>query len=199
MMKLIGGSQRIESFGEGSKGSLAIEKYLHPFSGPTAVELVRTLLSEGISVRLRERSTIMSPFIMPEDLLVLSPLGTRSPNIGDVVIFVEPRTQRPSVQRVIKRTENSYLLKGDNARKPTGVVTRANILGRVTRVERGGRSIFFDLSPERVLTDFLNQKGLLRRLYRLLDRPFSSLWDSGRGHGIEEQQDLAWFRNYGGN
>ena len=183
MMGLIEESQRIESFGEGSKGSLAIEKYLHPFSGPTVLELVRTLLSEGISVRLRERSTIMSPFIKPGDLLVLSPLGTRSPNIGDVVIFVEPRTQRPSIQRVIKRTENSYLLKGDRAREPTGTVTRTNILGLVTKVERGGRTIRFGLGPERVLIALLSRKELLRRLYYLLDRPFSSLRDRGHGNG----------------
>lgn len=182
MMGLIEESQRIESFEEGSEGSLAIEKYLHPFSGPTVVELVRTLFAEGTSVRLRARGTIMSPFIKPEDLLVLSPLGIRSPSIGDVVIFVEPRIQRPFIQRVIKRTENSYLLKGDSAREPTGTVTRTNILGRVTKVERGGRRVLFGLGPECVLIAFLSRKGLLRRLYHSLDRSFSSLWDRGRGH-----------------
>jgi len=183
VMGLIEESQRIESFLEDPEDGLAIEKYLHPFSGPTVVEFVRALFAEGISVRLRAKGTIMSPFIKPEDLLVLSPLGIRSPSIGDVVMFVEPRTQRPFIQRVIKRTENSYLLKGDRAREPTGTVTRTNILGLVTKVERGGRTIRFGLGPERVLIALLSRKELLRRLYYLLDRPFSSLRDRGHGNG----------------
>ena len=161
-MGLIEESQRIESFLEGSEGNLPIETYFHPFSGPTLVELARSLFGEGISLRLRVGDTIMSPFIKPGDLVVLSPLGTRSPSIGDVVIFVEPRAQQMFIQRVIKSTENSCLLKGDSAREPTGTVTRADILGRVTRVERGGRRILFGLGPERVLIALLSRKGLLR-------------------------------------
>jgi hypothetical protein len=181
-MGLIEESQRIECVLEEPDNRLATETYLHPFSGPTVVELVRTLFAEGISVRFRAKGTIMSPFIKLEDLLVLSPLGTRSPSIGDIVIFVEPRTQRLFIQRVIKRTENSYLLRGDNAREPTGIVARTNILGLVTKVERGGKRILFGLGPERVLIAFLSRKGLLRRLYHSLDRSFSSLWDRGRGY-----------------
>jgi hypothetical protein len=181
-MGLLEESQRIESFGEGSEGSLAIEKYLHPFSGPTVVELVRTLFANGTSVRLRARGAIMSPFIKPGDLLVLSPLGTRSSSIGDVVIFVEPKTQRIFIQRVIRKAVNSYLVKGDGTQEAMGIVSKADILGRVTRVERGGRRILFGLGSERILIALLSRKGLLRRLYHLLDRPFSSLWDRGRGH-----------------
>lgn len=177
MIGLIEESQRTEFFLEGSEGSLAIEKYLHPFSDQTFVELVRTLFDEGISVSLQARGTVMSPSIKPEDLLVLSPLGTRPPTIGDVVIFVEPRTQRPFIQRVIKRTKHSYLLKGDSAQEPIAIVSRADILGRVTRVKRGGRAILLGLGPERFLIALLNRKGLLRPWYHLLDRLFSSLRD----------------------
>jgi len=158
-------SQRIESFFEGSEDGPDIEKYLHPFSGPTVVELARTLLAKGISVRLRAKGTIMSPFIKPGDLLVLSPLGARSPSVGDVVIFVEPSTHEPFTQRVIKMRENSYLLKGDSAKEPTGVVRGADILGFVTKVKRNGRRILFGLGPERVLIAFLSRAGLFRRLY----------------------------------
>jgi len=161
-MGLIEESQRIESFLEGSEGNLPIETYFHPFSGPTLVELARSLFGEGISLRLRVGDTIMSPFIKPGDLVVLSPLGTRSPSIGDVVMFVEPRTQKIFIQRVIKKAMNSYLVKGDGAQEAMGIVPMANVLGLVTRVERGGRRILFGLGPERVLIALLSRKGLLR-------------------------------------
>ena len=161
-MGLIEESQRIESFLEGSGGNLPIETYFHPFSGPTLVELARSLFGEGISLRLRVGDTIMSPFIKPGDLVVLSPLGTRKPSIGDVVMFVRPRTQKIFIQRMIKKAMNSYLVKGDGAQEAMGIVPMANVLGLVTRVERGGRRILFGLGPERVLIALLSRKGLLR-------------------------------------
>jgi hypothetical protein len=167
-MGLVEESQRIECVLEVPEGDLAVEEYSHPFSGPTVVELVRSLFGEGISVRFRAKGTIMSPFIKLEDLLVLSPLGTRSPSIGDIVIFVEPRTQQMFIQRVIKRAMNSYLVKGDSAQEAMGVVARADILGRVTKVERSGRTIRLGLGPERVLIALLSRKGLLGHLHHLL-------------------------------
>ncbi len=179
MVTLVEALQRIDFDLEGAEGSLAIEKYLHPFSGQTVVELLRSLFDEGISLRLRAKGTIMSPFIKPEDLLVLSPLGTRKPGLGDVVILVEPKMQRLLIRRVIKRRKNSYLLKGDSAQEATGNMPEADILGLVTKVERRGRIIRFGLGPERIIIAFLSQKGLLRWFYHSLERLFSSLSKRG--------------------
>ena len=167
-MGLLEESQRIESSLEVPRGSLDIEEYLHPFSGATVVELVRTLFAEGISVRLPAKGAIMSPFIKPGDLVILSSLGTRKPLIGDVVMFVRPTTQRIFIQRVIKRAMDSYLVKGDAAQEAMGIVARADILGRVTMVERSGKTIRLGLGPERVLIALLSRKGLLGHLHHLL-------------------------------
>jgi hypothetical protein len=182
LMGLIEESKRIESCWEGPEGSLAVEKYLHPFSGPTVAELLRTLFGERISLRLRVGGHGMSPFIKHGDLVVLSPLGARIPDIGDAVIFVEPRTQKIVIQRVIKRAMNSYLLKGDSAQEATGIIPGANILGRVTKVERRRRTIHLGLGPERILIALLSRKGLLRRLYLSSHRFVSSLRERGGGH-----------------
>lgn len=168
MMGLVEESQKIESVLEVPEGGLAVETYSHPFSGPTVVELLRTLFGEGISIRLRVGGTMMSPFIKPGDVVVLSPLGTRKPSIGDVVMFVKPSTQKIFIQRVIKKAMNSYLVKGDGAQEAMGIVPMANVLGLVTKVERGERTIRLGLGLERVLIALLSRKGLLRRLHHLL-------------------------------
>jgi hypothetical protein len=54
-----------------------------------------------------------------------------------------------------------YLIKGDNALEPDGVISKDNILGYVTRVQRNGRNIFAGLGPERYIVALLSRRTLI--------------------------------------
>jgi hypothetical protein len=79
-----------------------------------------------------------------------------------------------AVHRLIEADGACFLFKGDNVPADDGRVPKANLLGKVTRVERDGRSVHLGLGRERVLIAFLNRTCLLpalltpvRKLYRL--------------------------------
>ena len=76
--------------------------------------------------------------------------------------FLHPETEKLIVHRVIGRREAGCLLQGDNAEGRTAdLVSPRNVLGRVTRVERGGKIVRLGLGPERLAIAFLSRAGLL--------------------------------------
>ena len=96
--------------------------------------------------------------------------------MGEVVAFLHPETGKLVVHRVIGRREAGCLIRGDNAEGRTAdLVSPRNVLGRVTRVERGGKNVRLGLGPERLAIAFLSRAGLLLPMYlgasRLI-RPF---------------------------
>lgn len=111
----------------------------------------------------------MAPFIRDEDVLTIAPLNGRAPRIGEVVAFVVPRCERLAIHRVIARVGKGWLIHGDNCLKADGVVPRENVLGRVTRVERNGRSVRGGLGMEGWVIAWLQRMNVvlpLKRLYR---------------------------------
>ena len=132
-----------------------------PLSGPALVQLLRAVLGKGALVRFRAKGFSMSPFIKNEDVVTLSPLQNASPGIGEVIAFVLQETDKLCVHRVVGKKGGFYVTKGDNSSEADESVPRENILGFVTRVERGGKEVFLGLGPERFLIGFLGGRGLL--------------------------------------
>jgi len=103
----------------------------------------------------------MSPFIKDGDVLTITPVQTSAPGFGDVVVFTHPHTGKLIIHRIIGKKAGSYLTKGDNAPEGDGLISRAAILGRVTKVERNGKYISLGLGPDRFIIAFVIRKGLL--------------------------------------
>ena len=82
--------------------------------------------------------------------------------MGEVVAYLHPGTGKLVVHRVIGRREAGCLIQGDNAEGRTAdLVPPRNVLGRVTRVERGEKNVRLGMGPERLAIAFLSRAGLL--------------------------------------
>jgi signal peptidase I len=145
-------------------------------SGQPLKELLRSVLDKGASFRFRAKGFSMSPFVKDGDVVTVAPILGTAPGVGDVVVFIHPRTEKLVVHRVVGKRADSYFIKGDNSPEGNGLVWKANILGHVTKVERNGKEIFLGLGPERFIIAFLTRRGLLPllltvwRLVRLMIR-----------------------------
>ena len=133
------------------------------------VELLSAVTEKGKSFRFRASGMSMYPFIRNKDVVTISPLPTGSPKIGDVVAFLLPETRKLVIHRVIDKRNGCYIIKGDNAPKPDGLIPSENVIGLLTNVERNGRKVVLGLGTERRLIATLARNDLLKwiRLFSL--------------------------------
>jgi hypothetical protein len=133
---------------------------------PVLIELLRAVLDKGKPFRFEATGGSMSPFVRDGDVITVSPLSDSSPRLGDVVAFIRPEDGKLVVHRVVGERDGFYLIRGDSASNCADVIPRANILGRVSRVERNGKRVYLGLGPERQLIAFLTRGELLWPLLR---------------------------------
>lgn len=145
-------------------------------SGAGVAKLLKAVIERGKPFKFKARGWSMSPFIRDNDILTLSPPPKAFPQKGDVVGVVDPVTERLVVHRIVGLSNGRYWIKGDNLDKgDPGSFDIDGIYGRVTRVERDGKSVQFGLGPERSAIAVLSRVpalmwvaskalGLLRRL-----------------------------------
>lgn len=86
----------------------------------------------------------MQPLVRDGDILLIEPLGSRSPKVGDVVLCrVQP--EKVVVHRVVARRTDShgtnYLVQGDQAFQPDGWMPVEQVIGRMVAIERFNRSL----------------------------------------------------------
>ncbi len=124
-------------------------------------KLMRGVLGKGACFRFQGKGFSMSPFIKDGDVLTIAPVQGSVPRFGDVVVFTHPNTGKLINHRIIGKKADSYLTKGDNAPEGDGLIARAAILGRVTKVERNGKYISLGLGLDRFIIAFVTRKGLL--------------------------------------
>jgi hypothetical protein len=130
-------------------------------------EIMRDVLSKGMSFRFSAGGFSMSPFIKNGDIISVSPLPSRLPSIGDVVAFIHPVTKLLCIHRVLSRNKYSILVQGDNMpHNPDGMIHGNAVIGRVTLVERRGRRIRFGLGPERRIIAIISRNGILAGIKR---------------------------------
>lgn len=158
----------------------ASELMTHHLSGSEVLPgLVKDILGKGAECRLEVKGYSMSPFIKDGDIITISSAPGSLPRLGDVVAFVHPRTEKLLIHRIVWKSREAYLLKGENAPEPDGLIKNENILGFVTKVERKGKNIFLGLGPERFLIALLSRKDyllhVLRSAWRML-RPIARMF-----------------------
>ena len=134
---------------------------------------MQAVLARGKSFRFRALGWSMLPFVQDGDVISVSPFRDSQPGVGDVVAFMSPQTHRPIVHRVIARQGERYLIQGDNLSGISdGFIPRDDIIGRITRIERGGRDVNIGLGPERRMIALLSRHGLLGPVLRRASRLF---------------------------
>lgn len=91
-------------------------------------------------LRLRVSGTSMAPVIRPGDVLSVEAAGLEQLSAGEIVVFA--REGRLIAHRLVARTERAgadfLVTRGDRTRRNDAPVSSAELLGRVTRIERDG-------------------------------------------------------------
>ncbi len=131
-------------------------------SGPALALLMQAVLERGVPFRFRAGGTSMSPFIRDGDVLTIAPARLADTGPGDVVAFTRPGREALVVHRLLKRSEDQFSTRGDNAGEDDGVFEAARLLGQVVRVERGGRRVAIGMGLERHAIALLALKNALR-------------------------------------
>jgi signal peptidase I len=124
--------------------------------------IVADLLASGQTVRFTAPGHSMHPVIRNGDALLVTPLE-RTAHPGDILLYRDAGG-RPVAHRLIGfAAENgapALVLKGDSAPAPDLPVRTAQVLGRVSTLERGGR----------LINPYGMQCRLARRLHAVLSR-----------------------------
>jgi hypothetical protein len=145
----------------------AMQKNGLSLSGRALIDLMQAVHVKGLPFRFNAGGHSMAPFIRDGDVISVSPLASRTPGLGDVVAFIQPKTKSLCMHRVLSVQKDSFLIQGDNLpENPDGMIPREAIIGRVTGVERAGRRVRLGLGPERLLLAFLSRCGGLAIIRR---------------------------------
>jgi signal peptidase I len=117
-------------------------------------EILKTLISEGLSIKFRAGGNSMFPFICDGDIITVSPVST-SPKIGDVVVLFSP-LQILIVHRIISKKKNLYFTKGDNAYSIDQPVDFLDIIGVVKQVKHKHQNIIRNVRYGWIIALFSN-------------------------------------------
>jgi signal peptidase I len=101
------------------------------------------VLSKGRPFKFKASGTSMRPLIQSGDLLTVSPSPAGSLTVGDVAAVKIPGSERVVVHRVIEKDGEKVLIQGDAGKVPEGLFDAGAVLGKVTRVERNGKKVWF--------------------------------------------------------
>ncbi len=126
-------------------------------SGSRVIDLLHSVLEKKAAFRFQVKGFSMFPFIKDGDILTISAVNKSSMRFGRISAFVHPGNGKLAIHRIIGMNKGGYLLKGDNIFDIDGTVSRENILGTVSSVQRSGRSFTFGLGWERVIIAFLSR------------------------------------------
>jgi hypothetical protein len=151
----------------GSSSSFVVQGDELRLSNAGQLQLLLAVAARGAQFRTTVRGFSMAPFIHDQDVLTLTPLDGVAPHVGEVVAFVVPGGESLAVHRVIARAGRSFLLHGDHCVEADGLVSPENILARVTRVERRGRTMFFGLGTEARVIALLQRMNALTAVLRV--------------------------------
>jgi len=140
--------------------------------------LASAILGRGHEFHFQARGQSMLPFIRAGDTAIVQPIDNVPSTIrlGDVVFCAIDESQL-LVHRVTgintSDSATTYRIQGNAMAQADGLVASGQILGRVTRIERGTKQRQIDTPWERLLgTLWIWASPLTRRSYKLISRIF---------------------------
>jgi len=99
-----------------------------------ALDLVHTLLRQGVTVRIRVSGDSMRPLLQSGELVEVAPLRKTNPRLGDI-LFIRSRWNAPIIHRLIWRRNQhgipQLLTKGDACLNFDGFIPAGQVLGRI--------------------------------------------------------------------
>ncbi len=132
-------------------------------TAPEAQSVLSEWLRDGHPLEVPVQGFSMSPFLRPGDRLVIETLAGAGPRCGDIVIVSLGGT-RWMAHRVVSRTSEAWLTRGDAALQADRPVATQEIYGVVRHIRRADRRRRFGLGPERIVIAWLSRRGILSRL-----------------------------------
>ena len=154
----------------------------------TACDLAAEVACQFGRVHLRVSGTSMAPAIRPGDLLSVESVAVDQVCPGEIVVF--SRGGRLIAHRVVTQTEKageSYLVtRGDRRWRNDVPVSSAEVVGRVTGIERGGTPVQAPARPG------ILQQAICRpaALFRSRDLSISSARRAVR-RGVRRQIEMS--------
>jgi hypothetical protein len=124
-----------------------------------ADELAAEVLRRGAPLWIKARGASMLPFMWDGDVVLVAPTPWTAVGVGDVVCY-ETSPGRLVLHRVIERTDDRAVTKGD-ALMATEAIEPAQLLGKVTAIERHGRITRLDGRRARWRTRMIVSAGRL--------------------------------------
>jgi hypothetical protein len=110
-------------------------------------ELSIQILDRGGTFRFRARGASMAPFIRDGDTLTVAPVEAAALRVGDVALHRADGDGLAAHRIVARRLEGDrlrWVTRGDTVSGPGEVVEAEQVLGRVVRVQRRGRTLDLD-------------------------------------------------------
>ena len=123
----------------------------------TQLEILKTVLDHGKFMHMVAFGMSMHPLIRDGDKLLIKPIGTLLPQIGDVVAFQRPENGHLIIHRVIGWERDLFEIKGDNVSTPDGWISKQLIIGLVASVLRSGRDVHAGLGKTKGFIAWLSK------------------------------------------
>jgi signal peptidase len=119
-------------------------------SEPHKIKLASEILRAGGSIHLRVLGMSMLPAVWPGDVVTVDGLGVDATVCGDIVLyqnddrfFVHRLVEKPESPKFTKSEDRLRLItRGDAMPHRDPKITRSQFLGRVSSIQRNGRTIF---------------------------------------------------------
>jgi len=107
-------------------------------------ELGADLIRSGKSIRFIACGDSMLPSLRGGDTLICEPVGQSQVRVGDIVFYLTPDKQSIFHRVIRKRRQNnnlSFQVQADNSLKPDGWINEAQILGKISSIQRGSKNL----------------------------------------------------------
>ncbi len=121
------------------------------------IKLGEEILRSGGSIRLRVLGTSMLPSVWPGDIVNIEGRDVGAVGCGDIVLYEADGSF--FVHRVIGKSGDKghmqWITRGDSMPQADPTVTEPHVLGRVSSIRRGGRT----MTAKRSLTLFMHVAG----------------------------------------
>lgn len=111
----------------------------------------------------------MLPWIKDADTIKILPL-TIPIKIGDIVAVYDKSNSRFIAHRVIQLRKKHVTTKGDNCLFADPTLSKEDIAGRVTGIQRGTERVGFGLGVERFFIAMLSRTNILQWTYRIIKK-----------------------------
>ncbi len=103
------------------------------------IKLGAEMLRTGGSIRLKVLGLSMLPSVWPGDIVSIEGGSINAIMPGDIVLY--SRDGRFFIHRVIEMSELGFITRGDAAPQSDPIIARSHVLGRVSGIQRNGKSI----------------------------------------------------------